>query len=64
MSYNKIFKFMYIQKFCTRFATLNQKIHNIVPYIFILYHTEYSCIFRSTTDHHDGSKHVGIFSVI
>jgi len=38
-------------------ATVNQKIHIVVPQIFILqYHTELSLMFRSTRDNHQGIK--------
>ena len=33
------------------------KMHNAVPYIFVLHHhTEHSYMFRSANDHHHGSK--------
>ena len=33
-------------------ANLANKMHGIVPLVFILYQTEYSYMFQSTRDHH------------
>ena len=38
---------------CNQFATLSQKMHNILPQILTLYHPEYKCMFDAVcTVHH------------